>query len=73
VGEGGSRLRLTDEESDFEETKIVRTYHSNNNWIIVHFFVKRQRNEPKKTFMGENPHVPPVSRVTRKKRYRIFC
>ena len=42
------------------QIKIVRTKISNCNWVVVHFFDARQRNEPKKTRMGEDPHVPPV-------------
>ena len=64
---------MTDEESDFEETKIVRTKISNVGLIVVHFFVKRQRNEPKKTFTGEDPHVPPVFARYTQNRCRVFA
>jgi hypothetical protein len=37
----------------------VRTELSNLNKLVVHFFDARQKNEPKKTRMGEAPHVPP--------------
>ena len=73
MGEGGSRLRLTDEESDFEETKIVRTKISNCKRLFVHFFDTRQRNEPKKTRVRALPlRIPWWSRATHKNT-SCFC
>jgi hypothetical protein len=51
----------------------VRTKISNVDLIVVHFFDARQRNEPKKTRMGEDPHVPPVVACYTQKRIRVFA
>ena len=65
---------VTDEESDFEEIKIVRTELSNVNQIIVHFFDTRQRNEPKKTRVRALPlRIPLVVACYTQKRSRVFA
>ena len=51
----------------------MRTELSNLNKFVVHFFDARQRNEPKKTRMGEDPHVPPVVACYTQKRIRVFA
>ena len=47
---------------------FVRTWISNCNWVVVHFFVTRQRSEPKKTCIRDcRPLcIPAASRATRK-------
>ena len=39
----------------------------------VHFFVTRQKNEPKKTRLGALPLSTPTSRATRKNATRVFA